>query len=66
MISTGMNLADAVKAARELGCSISEYPGTGEIRIVIVGRHPLRLNRRRKDAPRILTSLLRQLEKGKL
>jgi hypothetical protein len=63
-IKPGMNLWDAVGAWRAAGGSVEPVHRTGEI----VFRHPdaprrLRVNGRRKDAPRLLTSMLRQVVK---
>ena len=66
MTTTGMNMREALALARELGCSVEIARGTGEVLV----RHPsrptevLRVNARRKDAPRNLTSFLRRLEGG--
>jgi hypothetical protein len=55
----GMNLRDALRAARDLGCSIRSVNRTGEI----IVSHPscaqrIVVNSRRKDAPRALTAFL--------
>jgi hypothetical protein len=54
-----MNLRDALRAARDLGCCIRQINRTGEI----IVSHPsvdrrIVVNSRRKDAPRELTALL--------
>jgi len=55
-ITRGLNLAECIRAAQQLGCQVEPVHGTGEVRFA----HPSMLktvtvNRRRKDAPRKLT-----------
>lgn len=62
---TGMNLREALSTARGLGCTIAQIRGTGEL----IVSHPqverrVVINRRRKDAPRELTTMLRRLTNG--
>jgi hypothetical protein len=62
----GANLKDVLKRCTELGCTVERIKGTGE-KIV---SHPdvekkVRINARRKDAPRSLTSLLKRVEKAR-
>ncbi len=61
-LHTGCNLIDAVRAAAELGVQIRHQKGGGEL---IFSHHAtqwrIRVNGRRKDAPRSLTTGLRQL-----
>lgn len=57
--SSGINLTSCEKDARLLGCTIEAVAGTGEIRF----SHPsvaqsVRVDSRRKDAPRQLTAWL--------
>jgi hypothetical protein len=64
VIHSGLNLREALDAARRLGCSIAVVAGTGELTV----SHPawsrrVRFNRRRRDAPRSLTGLLMRLER---
>lgn len=64
MTSDGCNLRDALKRARELGFQVEEVFRTGELRF----SHPqfartFRVNSRRKDASRVLTMRIRQVEK---
>jgi molybdopterin synthase catalytic subunit len=59
----GANMLNALEHAREVGCSVDVVHRTGELRI----SHPLytksiRVSASRKDAPRALTSMLRQIE----
>lgn len=61
-IPAGGNLADREKDARKLGCIVGPVAGTGEIRF----QHPMiaesvRVDGRRKDAPRQLTCWLNKL-----
>lgn len=61
-VRPGMNLSDATRLWRAAGGSVEPVRRTGELCF----RHPaagrrLRVNGRRKDAPRLLTSLLRQV-----
>ena len=58
-VSTGMSLRKALHIARYMGCRVNCRNGTGEIMI----SHPeigkrVRVNGRRKDAPRSFTSFL--------
>lgn len=55
-----MNLREGLKEARKLGCNVFTIPCTGEV-AVISPKHRLRLNNRRKDAPRVLISMIRRL-----
>jgi len=60
---SGMNLRDALNLARDLGCTVAWVHRTGEWRV----SHPtwgksMRVNSRRKDAPRALSTKLRHLE----
>jgi len=61
-ITSGCNLLQALRVARELGCTITPVRRTGERRI----SHPslrgsVRVNCRRKDAPRQLTKFLQEV-----
>ena len=63
-IHAGLNLREALDAARRLGCSIERLTRTGELMV----SHPgwprrMRVNARKRSAPRSLTSLLMQLER---
>jgi len=58
----GSNLKKVLRDLRTRGCDVQKVRRTGEIRV----RHPsakkpVRVNGRRKDAPRELTSFLRKL-----
>lgn len=58
----GANLADCERIARQCGCEVAPVKGTGEIRF----SHPkmpksVRVDSRRKDAPRALTTWLNHL-----
>jgi hypothetical protein len=61
-IHHGMNLRDALIAAEELGLRVVKVNRTGETDVLgcIAGvrRKRVRVNRRRKDAPRQLTNFL--------
>lgn len=55
----GMNLSDAKKVARQLGCDISTVSGTGDVRFKHHSKsESVRQNNRRKDASRALTNWL--------
>lgn len=58
---TGMNLRDAIRDAKLLGCQVFKARRTGEL----VFRNPngdkVRVNGRRKDAPKSLTSFLNRM-----
>lgn len=58
------NLRETIKEARSLGVEIRQRHGTGEI----VFHHPswgrvITVNRRRKDAPKLLQAFVRRLHK---
>jgi len=62
IVKRGANLLDCQRLARELGAEISFYRKTGELRFW----HPavpvtMRVNSRRKDAPRALTHWLNRV-----
>ena len=59
---SGVNLLDCVRIAKQLGCDVQPVNGTGEIRF----SHPniqksVRVDGRRKDAPRALTAWLNRI-----
>jgi hypothetical protein len=59
---SGVNLVDCERIAKQLGCDVEPVNGTGEIRFT----HPnveksVRVNGRRKDAPRALTTWLNHI-----
>jgi hypothetical protein len=61
-IVSGVNLLDCEKIAKQLGCDIQPISRTGEIRFT----HPkiqksVRVDGRRKDAPRALTTWLNRI-----
>lgn len=58
----GMALRDALRLAERLGCRVVDVRGTGEIRVShgSMARR-VRLNARRRDAPRRLVDYLRHL-----
>ena len=56
----GMSLRDALAVAREIGCTVSHPRRTGEVRIEKDGKR-LNVNNRKKDAPRVLVWMLRDL-----
>jgi len=57
---TGCNLREALAIARKHGLRVVPVEGTGEVRVYFPGRPCVRLNARRKDAPRALTSGLQR------
>ena len=58
----GVNLADCERIARQLGCDVQPVNGTGEIRFShSTIPNSVRVDRRRKDAPRALTTWLNHL-----
>lgn len=61
---TGRNLRIALKRAHQLGGIVEHLPGTGEVRVRFPGLPSVRTSVTRKDAPRVLTTLLRQLGRG--
>jgi hypothetical protein len=61
---TGCNLREALIHATQLGCEVEYVNRTGEVRVYLPGHRSVRLNGRRKDAPRALTTLLNQIERG--
>ncbi len=55
------NLHEALALAAKLGCEVSTVRRTGEVLVThALGR--ARINNRRKDAPRVLLTLLARLE----
>jgi hypothetical protein len=61
-LAAGTNLADCKKFARSLGCAVDTVRGTGELRFIhqsVPGS--VRVDHRRKDAPRALTTWLNHL-----
>lgn len=61
MIASGINLRKALKVATLLGARVEAVRATGEIRVSHPDFGRVRVNGRRKDAPRALTGWLRQL-----
>lgn len=65
-MSAGINLKRALKKAERLGCTITQGKG-GELKV----SHPSRPDRMftvstcRRDCPRVLTTLIGQLERGR-
>lgn len=62
IVKRGANLIDCQRLARELGCEVTPVRKTGEILFY----HPnaserMRVNGRRKDAPRVLTHWLNRV-----
>ena len=56
-----LTLREALRLALNLGCTVEQVRGTGEVRV----SHPMqsrtvRLNSRRHDAPKVLMVLLRR------
>jgi len=62
VIARNINLREALREAERLGCRVEEARGTGEI----VVSHPqfgrTRVNRRKKNTPAKLVTLLRRAE----
>lgn len=61
----GCDLRDALAAAASVGCLIRRIRGTGELLV----RHPsqlsaVRLNSRRKDAPRSIVAFIRRVQRA--
>ena len=62
VISSGASLRDSLALADEFGCTIRKLRRTGEVLVSHPAFvRPLRINGRRKDAPRCLTVMLRKL-----
>ena len=62
-IEHGCNLLVALRYAQDQGCTVSQPRHTGELLVshpALSGKR-VRLNRRRKDAPRALTAFLKKL-----
>lgn len=64
-MNSGMNRREALKLWVDLGGTVDERPGTGEV----VCRHPkllkvIVINNRRKDATRELTTALKRIMKA--
>ena len=59
-----MNLREALREAIECGCEVTRIRRTGEMRVRAPNCHPFRVNSRRKDSPKVLETLLRQLKLG--
>lgn len=57
-----MSLRAALRRARELGASVTNNPGTGELRVRFPGIGSVNHNARRKDASRALLFLIRKAE----
>jgi hypothetical protein len=62
LCTSGINLLDCERIAKRLGCAVRLVNGTGEIRFA----HPkiqksVRVDGRRKDAPRALTAWLNRV-----
>lgn len=65
-IHQGMHLREAIRACGELGGSSRQIVGTGELLFTLPGRAKrVKVNCRKKCAPAILVSALRQLSKGR-
>jgi len=62
--NTGCNLREALICATQLGLEVEHVNRTGEVRVYLPGRRSMRLNARRKDAPRALTTLLNQIKRS--
>ncbi len=62
-VTPGMNLKNALQAARKLGCTVRTVRRSGEVRVSHASCHRrVNLNRRKKSAPRSLTTFLIQLQ----
>lgn len=61
-MKAGINLIDAVRSARRLGILVEHLRKTGELRWSHPSaQKPIRVNSRRKDAPRHATTFLRKV-----
>ena len=60
VVTTGMNLRDALREASHLGCTVSCPNRTGEILVSSTNGKRVRVSSGRKDAPRALTTMLRK------
>lgn len=58
-IHKNMTLADALEACPTAGADVRQGKG-GEFVVTFPGRHPLRINGRRRDCPQVLVARLRQ------
>ena len=56
----GMNLDKALREAAHRGWEVRPVRRTGEVDVIATAGQRVRLNGRRKDAPRALTALLRR------
>lgn len=61
MIQSGANLKDAYKEADRLGVPYGYIRRTGEVRFRFPDGTTIKVNSRRKDAPRDLTTKLRKI-----
>ena len=62
VVSSGVNLSDALDVARDLGFTIESVRRTGEGRISHPAlTKPVKFNLRRKDAPREVTQAIRRV-----
>lgn len=62
---TGQNLREALREAEDLGCTVRHIIRTGELTITPPwGGKWIRINMRRKDAPRSLTTLLGKIRRN--
>lgn len=57
-VHKNMSLDDAIRQAAQAGIPVRRGKG-GEVVLSFPGRHPLRLNGRRRDCPQVLVSRLR-------
>lgn len=64
MIHHGINLIDAIAAAKRLGVTVEAKRRTGEVRFQYGDRSQLQ-NARRKDATRRVVAFLKRVEKGR-
>ena len=65
LIHKGTSLRDAIRFARKHGCRIDYPASTGEVCVIAPNGNRTRVNNRRKDTPRKLLCLLRQLIDGR-
>jgi len=67
-IEHGCNLLEAIRYAHDRGCTIALPRRSGELLVShpAVSGERVRINRRRKDAPRTLTRFLRRLTTARI
>ena len=59
-----INRRDALALAARLGAVVKHMPATGEVKVIWGGK-TIRVNNRKKDAPRELVVLLKRMRESK-